>query len=60
MEYFGTKGISGRGLMWTKLKGGEHIIGAESRVGLTSPPHTDTRKIEVRLMSGESLLEARE
>ena len=59
MENFRTKGISGRGLMWKKLKGGEHIIGAESRVGLTSPHQLDNGGIEVRLMSGESLLETR-
>ena len=42
------------------MKGGEPIGGAVSRVGLTSSPHIDTREIEVRLVSGESLLEARE
>ena len=56
MKDFGSKGISGRGLRWITLKGGEPIIGSESRVGLTSPPHIDTRGIEVRLMSGERLL----
>ena len=60
MEDFGVKGISGGGLRWMILKGGEPIRGAESRVGLTSLPQLDTRGIEVRLMSGESLLEARE
>ena len=42
------------------LKGGEPITGAESRVRLTSPPQIDNGGIEVRLMSGEILLEARE
>ena len=55
MEDFGVKGISGGGLRWMILKGGEPIRGAESRVGLTSLPQLDTRGIEVRLMSGESL-----
>ena len=59
MEYFGVKGISGGGLRWTTLKIGEPIRGSELRVGLNSPPQIDTRGIEVRLMSGESLLEAR-
>ena len=49
---FGVKGRSGEGLRWLKLKGGRAIIGAESRVGLTSPPHIDTGGMEVRLMSG--------
>ena len=40
------------------LKGGEPITGAESRMVLTPSPQFDTRGIEVRLMSGESLLEA--
>ena len=56
MEDFGVKGRSGGGLRWMTLKGGEHIRGSESRVGLTSPPQLDTGGIEVRLMSGESLL----
>ena len=60
MEDFGVKGRSGGGLRWLKLKIGEHIRGAESRVGLTSPPHIETREIDVRLMAGESLLYARE
>ena len=38
------------------LKGGGHIIGAESRLGLTSTPQFDTGGIEVRPISGESLL----
>ena len=42
------------------MKGRETIRGADSRVGLTSPPLLDTGGIEVMLMSGESLLEARE
>ena len=42
------------------LKGGEPITGAKSRVGLTSPSQLDTGGIEVRLTSGESLLESRE
>ena len=41
------------------LKVGESIGGANSRVGLISSPQIDTRGIEVRLMSGEILLEAR-
>ena len=56
MEDFVVKGISGRCLRWMTLKGGEPIRGAESRVGLTSPPHLDTGGIGVRIMSGESLL----
>ena len=43
-----------------KLKGWETIIGDEPRVGLTSTPQIDTGGSEVRLMSGERLLEARE
>ena len=46
--------------MWLILKIGEHITGAESRVRLTSPPQLDNGGVEVRLMSGEILLEARE
>ena len=42
------------------LKGWETIIGAEMRVGRTSPPHIDTGESEVRFMSGERLLESRE
>ena len=42
------------------LKVGEPIVGAYLRVRLTSSPQLDTGGIEVRLMSGESLLEARE
>ena len=38
------------------MKEGEDIIGDESRVVLTSPPHIDSGGIEVRIMSGESLL----
>ena len=45
---------------WLTLKGGELITGSESGVGLTSPPQLDTGGVEVRLMSGEILLEARE
>ena len=40
------------------MKGGD-IIGAKLRVELTSPPQLDTGGIEVRIVSGESLLEAR-
>ena len=47
-------------MRWLTLKGGELITGSESRVGLTSPNQIDTGGIEVRLMSGEILLEARE
>ena len=60
MEKFGFKGRSGEGLRCLLLKGGGSIIGAKSRMGMTSPPHIDTRGIEVRLTSGESLLETRE
>ena len=60
MEYFGVKGISGGRLRYLTLKGGEHIRRSESRVGLTSPTNLVTGRIEVRLMSRESLLEARE
>ena len=42
------------------MKVGEHIEGASLRVGLTSPPQIDTRGIEVRLVSREILIEARE
>ena len=42
------------------LKGGERIRGDVSRVGLTSPPQLDTGGIEVRIMSGEILLDTRE
>ena len=38
MEDFGVKGRPGGGLRWLTLKGWGPIIGAESRVGLTSPP----------------------
>ena len=60
MEDFGFKGRSGGGLRWMILKGWETIIGAEMRVGRTSPPHIDTGESEVRFMSGERLLESRE
>ena len=42
------------------MKGGEPIRGDILRVGLTSPPHIDTRRIKVRIMSGESPLVTRE
>ena len=42
------------------FKGGETIRGANLRVGIISYPFLDTRFIGVRLMSRESLLEARE
>ena len=42
------------------LKGGEPITGAKLRVGMTSPTHIDNGGIEVRIMLGESILEARE
>ena len=42
------------------MKGGEHIEGASLRVGLTSSHHLDTGGIEVRLMSGNILLDSRE
>ena len=38
------------------LNGGEPTGGADSRVGLTSSPQLDTGGIEVRIVSGESLL----
>ena len=43
MEDFGIKGRSGGRLRWLILKGLEPIRGSESRMGLTSPPHIDTR-----------------
>ena len=43
-----------------RLKVGEPIDRAGSRLGLISSPQLDTRGIEVSLMSGESLLEAKE
>ena len=49
MEKFGVKGISGGGLRCLTSKGGESIIGAKSRLGLTSTPLIDTGGIEVRL-----------
>ena len=42
------------------LKEGGPITGSESRVGLTSPHDLDTGGVEVRLISGEIILEARE
>ena len=60
MEDFGVKGISGGGLRWLTLKGGEPIIGSESRVRLTSTPQIETEGIDNRLISGESILEDRE
>ena len=60
MEYFYEKERLSGGLRWMTSKGGEPIIGTESRVGLTSPPQIDTGGGEVRIVSGESLLEARE
>ena len=42
------------------MKGGKPIRGAELRLGLTSPPQLGNRGIEIRLVSGESLLESRE
>ena len=42
------------------MKGGEPIIGYESRVGLTLTSQLDIGRIEVKLVSGENLLEARE
>ena len=47
-------------IMWLPLKGGEPTGGAGSRVGLISSPHIDRGGIEVRIMPGEILLEARE
>ena len=41
------------------LKGGEPICGAGSKARLKSFPQIDTGGIEVRLMSGERLLESR-
>ena len=46
--------------MCVTLKGGEPTRVNDSRVGLTSYPHLDTGGIYVRLMSGESILEARD
>ena len=60
MKDSGVKVRSGRGLRYLILKGGEPIRGVEWRVGLTSTPHLDTRRIEVKLRSGESILNARE
>ena len=42
------------------MKRGKPIGGADSRVVLTSSPQFDTGGIDVRLMSGESLLKATE
>ena len=42
------------------MKGGEPIIETYLRVGMTSPPHIDTREIEARIRSGESLLYTRD
>ena len=41
------------------IEGRGPIRGDESRVRLTSPPQIDIGGIEVRIMSGESLLEDR-
>ena len=42
------------------MKGGEPIRLSDSRVRLISSPQIDIRGFVVRLISGESLLEARE
>ena len=42
------------------MKGGGVIVGANSRVILTSSPQLYARGVEVRIISGESLLDPRE
>ena len=60
LEYFGDKGRSGLGLRFLTIIGGYPIRGSDSGVGLISSPQIDTGGIKVRLMSRESLFEARE
>ena len=56
MEDFGVKGRSSGGFRCLILKGEELISGVESRIRMNSPPHLETREIEVRPRSGERLL----
>ena len=56
LKYFGVKGRYGLGLKWLTFNGGDPMRGANSWVGLTSSHKFDTRGIEVRIMSWESLL----
>ena len=56
MEDLGAKERLGWGIMRMKLKGEKPIRGVEWSMGLTSPPYLDTRGIEARLRSGESIL----
>ena len=42
------------------MKGGELIGGSDSRLVLTSSPLLDTGGIEVSIMSGDRILDARE
>ena len=60
MENLGIQGGSGGELRWLTLKGEGPIRGYDSRVRLTSPPHIDTGGVDVRIMSGDSLLDSRE
>ena len=56
---FQRQGVIRWRVRWMRLKGGEPVTGAELRVVLTSNPQIDTEGIEVRLRSGESLLEVK-